>query len=342
MNHKQNNSKIINKLADMFLADLNRVILDFISAIELSYKKEDSSTSSPLIRWLDFTNRYIEPKKREILYSNRFPMELPKNIKDNLTNIIATIKSGGDINPHQSKGLIISNDTSSAAKQKRTDHMLADWGIHHLHISPPSTNNGYFSPRSDWLLFCIFNSRQVAFIDIRKHCQTDLFLDSSLLEIVEENWPEFMENFKCHNMSSLSNTPDSANEIKENRKNTLNSYIKIKNNYYSPPGGGITIASTSLKSSIHFTRINRLLTQLAEYIINNEYISTTQLESDIFSLHFEHGINGLCIIDNNKYILFNLPRTPPSDSTQWLVKLHNLILPAGAHEYLERVRAGKR
>lgn len=151
MTQKQRKNQMKKELMEAFERDLNDLISDFISDFGLNFKAEDASTSSPVVRWLDFTTRYVEPKNREIFYSKKFPKALNEEVERNLKKIEEIIKIGGDINPYQSKGLIIHNDTSGSKRQKRTDLLFADWGIHHIHISNPPANAEYFSPRSEWL-----------------------------------------------------------------------------------------------------------------------------------------------------------------------------------------------
>src|ERR1019366_7293563 len=137
--------------------DIDRIVNELIDDYGLRYEQEVANLSDPLLRGLDFVLRYIRPVPRTILVSNKFPKQLDAGTERALHRLEQLIQEGGDINPYQSKGLILHNDTSGSKRQQRTDLLWADWGIHHLHLDDtPIPNGSYFSDRnSDWLLFCM-------------------------------------------------------------------------------------------------------------------------------------------------------------------------------------------
>lgn len=144
------------QLLTTFSADLHKLVAEFVNDFGLKYEEEEQHLASPLLRWLDFTARYIEPKPRQILLSKKFPKTLASDAEQALHHLEALIMQGEDVNPFQSKGLILHNDTSGKKRQQRTDLLWADWGIHHLHLTQnPVGKTSYFSERAEWLLFCI-------------------------------------------------------------------------------------------------------------------------------------------------------------------------------------------
>lgn len=60
------------------------------------------------------------------------------------------MKNGEDINSCQSIGLTINNDISSNRRDKRTDSLWAEWGMHHLHVEINKRKpTDYYTKRSD-------------------------------------------------------------------------------------------------------------------------------------------------------------------------------------------------
>ena len=327
-----------NNLVDTFHDDLNSLVTNFINEYGLKYEEKEVGLSSSLVRWLDFTTRYIQPAVREIFYSNVFPKQLDGNISADLNNIESIIKSGGDINPYQSKGLMIYNDTSGSKRQARTDLLFADWGIHHLHLSDSKPElNEYFSKRSEQLLFCIFGEDSVGFIDIRHHDEQQLFADSQLVKVIADSWPEYMDRFRVKNMISISGGPQTPSETTNLRKSGITSALQIDDSVYLAPGMGVTTASTSVRSSMQLIRINRLINHLANlfYGENSQYLKDLQ-ERGFNNPNFHIALtkDGLCVHEresNQAYVLSRAQNTAPQN---WISELHDLVLPQWAHEFL--------
>ena len=190
-------------LISTFNADIEEIAKDLITIYKLKYDASVPELSKPLLRWFDFTIRYIDPKPRDILFSQKFPKTLDSDTADALSTLETLIREGKDVNKFQSKGLIIKNDTSGSNKQQRTDFLWADWSIHHLHLTKqPNKPGEYFSERSNWLLFCIFGSDFSGFIDVRNHKDTDLFSDHELFNIIIQSWPNMMEPYKIKGVAA--------------------------------------------------------------------------------------------------------------------------------------------
>lgn len=201
-----------------FHSDIHKIATNLIQEYGLRYKGEADYLSEPLLRWQDFVFRYIASKPRAIVESNKFPMALDAETQKNLEHLKFLIINGTYLNPYQSKGLILHNDTSLKKRQLRTDLLWADWGIHHLHLSPkPTTVTKYFSDRSKWLLFCIVGDDFIGLIDIMNHDDPELYSNPDLMRTVSESWPRIMGKYRMNSILPASATP-SATEIAMLRK----------------------------------------------------------------------------------------------------------------------------
>jgi hypothetical protein len=321
-------------LAGTFQKDITAVARELISAFDLKYEEDDPNLSSPLLRWLDFRRRYIESFPRAIIRSTKFPRTLDTSVETALGHIEGLITSGADINPYQSKGLALHNDTSSAKRQLRTDLLLADWGIHHLHLTTNPIQTGkFFSDRSEWLLFCIFGKDFAGLVDVRHHGEEGLFSDQTLLETVIESWPELVEKFRLKDMRPASDTGPTSQETASLRKGGVSSFIKVGNEFYFGPGMGVTTASTSTMVSMSLMRINRLVNELAKLFsdpTNNVLQELSNIKISDPDFHLGISPSGLCVHERKSNRAYVLPRMNSVDNGNWLAELNERFAPMWA------------
>ena len=126
---------------------------------------------------------------------------LPLAIRAALIKMQQWVEAGEDINCFQSKGLY--------GKGSR-DYQNALYGVIHLHLSAskddakPVILNDRFSKRSEYLLFAKFKNDAAYFIDVLHHPEILTpnnqagieWTSSTILLILENNWPELIENTK--------------------------------------------------------------------------------------------------------------------------------------------------
>lgn len=169
--HPENEFHLVGEIAARFQRNVDDIAKDFIAAYSLKFTQEVENLNSPLLRWLDFRFRYIDPQPRQVVFSDNFPKKaLPEDANAGLQNLVRLIQSGADINPYQGRGLVLRNDTSSQRGESRTDLLWADWNIHHFHLSAaPIPEGQFFSHPADYLAFCIVGGDLVAFIDVLRH-----------------------------------------------------------------------------------------------------------------------------------------------------------------------------
>ncbi|HUB73083.1 MAG TPA: hypothetical protein VL979_03465 [Solirubrobacteraceae bacterium] len=110
--------------------------------------------------------------------------------KDELAALIAKIEAGADLTPHLSRGVVNAYEPGGDKKKtwRRSDRdlLIADWGVHHLHLSGAVEQDG-FVERADDLLFAMFTKTDSYLIGIYPHGSWGLV---ELLEIVVRNWPD--------------------------------------------------------------------------------------------------------------------------------------------------------
>lgn len=299
-----------------FASDLDRITTQLIASYGLKFNQNISNLSEPLLRWVDFRLRLIEPKPRKIVFSNKLPIKnLSVQVNTGLAKLEKAIKSGKDINPYQSKGLIKFNDTSGKSNAKRTDLLFADWNIHHLHITDKAiVKDEYFSARDctngdGKLLFCLILDDVVGYIDIKDHSDNDLFSDKSIIETAIKSWPEYYDKFLVNGILP-SGKQFTNSEIGSLRNNGINVLLEVENKIYSL--GGITSASTHTKATFYVDKISSWIDDVADFVDDSNgecqsYLKFNDITMPVFSL--ELTPKGICVFEETTNTAFNFPKS---------------------------------
>jgi hypothetical protein len=330
------------ELKNRFDEDIDHIVKDLIDGYGLRHEEEVGNLSEPLLRWIDFVTRYIAPRPRKIFASNKFPKTLSTEAEEALRHLKKLIESGSDINPYQSKGLILHNDTSANKRQKRTDLLWADWGIYHLHLTTaPIASGKYFSERTTkWLLFCIIGDDFLGLIDIRDHSEPELFSNPDLIKTVVESWPEIMERYRINGVLSASTTL-TATEIATLRKGGVSSFVTIGDNQvYMGPGMGVTTASTPIRVTMAIVNIRRYLRELARIVHNpTSQFKTESAKSGITNPEYSISLTpqGLAVYEKHQDKAFIFPRGARlGGGKSFLAELHDLIAPEWAIDFVTK------
>lgn len=262
-------NRSVDELGEKFIQDLEGIASTLIGYCGLSHSKEVEHLSECLLRWVDFRLRFVEPKPRRVFYSNRFPKKLPKGVRRALRAFERANLAGDDLNRFQGKGLTKYHDVSGAKRVKRTDHLWADWNIHHFHMAPLSLDrDAYYSDRSDWLLFAMVLGDEIAFIDVTDHGKGAME-NQELFEIFVRSWPEAAESSRMKGLlPPKPNTRRTAEEIKQLRTVGVSSHLVVDGAVYMPGAGGITTASTSLRGTMARNDIIRGARHLAKLVLD--------------------------------------------------------------------------
>jgi hypothetical protein len=145
-----------------------------------------------LIIYGNWLGRRVPPRLRTAHRSRQLDSSIAaKAHQAELDALIAKIESGDDIKPHLSTAIETAYVPSAelAAKpskrERALDRMLADWGIHHLHLPSTLRPDGFTEP-SDNLLFAVFRPEDAYLIGIYQHGDWAL---NELINVIVDNWP---------------------------------------------------------------------------------------------------------------------------------------------------------
>ena len=258
-------------MSHTFITDIDEIAQNLIGAFELTFEEHEQNLCDPLIRWLDYRLRYIDPSPRKIVKSIDFDARVPREALPALEAFITLVESGADLNHFQTKS-IKRNDTSGTKRQLRTDGLWADWRIHHAHLTEvPLAAGAEFSERSEWLLFFLVFPGQIALIDVRSHNEPGIFQSIDLVEKLIRSWPDIAQQFKLNGVMGLMRPPSTDGQsVKDLRRAGVTQMLEVDGAVYMPPGFGVTSAATSTQVSLKRDRIKRLASDIDKFFSRPE------------------------------------------------------------------------
>lgn len=324
------------ELANIFYENLNQISQSLISTFSLKFEREVDHLSLPLLRWLDFRLRYVDPRPRKVVLSDKFPVSgLSDEALSGLNRLIRIFEAGGDVNPYQGQGLVNFNDTSGRRKINRTDGLWADWGVSHFHLSDGDVVVGdYFVKRGDHLL-CIVEEDRVLFIDARSHLRGVEYADLDIMEIISDNWPERMVQLK----GVLPGKAWERSEIYQMRRSGVSAPLILGGKVYVMASSGITSAATADVVTMAVNRCRIYVNRLAEWVVSpdGDFVRTCRglsVDNPAFCLAITP--RGFSVYEENSRAAFALGDV--GLKLKWIDDLINTILPSWALKaYFEAV-----
>lgn len=258
-----------------FFADLDRLAKGMMRQrgfhIPREEPGEDNFTEKLLHILLLDEAKNIVPIPRTVEESDTIEKrlkEIPEHRRIAYAAIKKKLEDGEDVLGHLS---------DKAKKSKFTDLLLADWGIHHLHLSihkkKPSDR---FYQRSGFLAFVKIELDKALIVDIRPHGEDSVFCKRELLEILHRNWPDQLEPHRLRSVIDVAYEP-SDEERHALRKAGVNVITKIGDAVYMGPGGGITGAATSLTVGMQVDRVMRTVKHFEETATNRQQVIAQRL-----------------------------------------------------------------
>lgn len=193
-------------------------------------------------------SRLVSPRPRKT-HTSRELQANPQRAKHEpaLAQIIKKIEAGDDLTPNLSRTVEVAHDPVAARKSKLTgrkdrDLLIADWDIHHLHLSMSVDRDGFVSRTGD-LLFAAFDTDDAYLINIYPHGAWGL---KELLEIFVRNWPAAGLLTELRGVVALSQDYSDEERL-ELRNAGIAQPIEIDGRIYMPPGQ--TTAGTPIAAS---------------------------------------------------------------------------------------------
>jgi hypothetical protein len=257
-------------------ADAEKLVREHLTAVGVDHSKA-VSLEDVLYLALNRGMKRVKPVPRTVHRCKNFDDKLAKldsKAQAAAAVILGKLERGEDISGHLSKGI---------DRAGKTDDLLADWNIHHVHISNTKRNPAdKFYERSEEVLFIVFTNTGAYCIDVHSHDTTKnptVWTRQSLFEAMASNWPDLVEKYRLKGIAG-SGKPISDAQRKTLRPNTLVP-IEFNGNLYFPPGGGLSTANTSLQVGVDADQIMFALKDMEAQIVNKTEIERQRFADSI-------------------------------------------------------------
>jgi hypothetical protein len=153
---------------------------------------------------------------------------------ETLKALIQRIEHGEDLKPFLSRSVKVAiegREGTPRHRRKDLDLLLAEWGIHHLHLSTSIQGDG-FTKRTRDLLFVVLRPDDAYLIGVFPHGS---WTKRAIAERAVRNWPEAELFFRAKYAVGLTQEWDES-ESAALRKAGINQAMMIDGHVYSPMG----------------------------------------------------------------------------------------------------------
>ncbi len=257
-----------------FKSDIERIVREWLDQQAIRYD-QGLDTETLVARYLEMLNRRIEPKPREVHFSDEIHDSLGTLLRETHPDqqrkavtawgtvffLYHEFVQGHNVNRFLSRRIRL---------LEKGDGLLWDWGIQHLHLNRAIESDG-FVKRSDYLLFAIVAENDVYFVDVRTHSKPGRleWVRQDLLQIVHSNWPHLTKDHKMAHGSGESLTDE---QVKELRRKNMNYASAVDGDALLPIGGGTMADGSSAVCRVAAMRL------LHEIDAHQEYFDTNRQE----------------------------------------------------------------
>jgi hypothetical protein len=209
---------------------------------------EEQTLVNLMIDYRVWRSRFVQPLPRRVNLSKEFRKSSKRQMHAAaLTVIEANIARGEDLNAHLSTRIsrLVGGDPAKPPSQ-RTDRdlLLAEWGVHHLHLSTEMGKNGFMKRTGD-VLFVVFRGPDAYLLGIFGHPQHENWAAEEIFAVMARNWPDAGLVHEANYVVGLSQEYSDEDRL-ELRKASMNSALQIDGKVFSPGGIGMALDGTPL------------------------------------------------------------------------------------------------
>ncbi len=215
-----------------------------------------------VIVYLNWRGRYVPPVPRRVHMApeliRSFAYAAHRHVVD---EIAALIVMGYDVTPHLSYNVAVAHTSpSDAGRRKDLDRLIADWGIHHLHLSLDVQKDGFVSRTGD-LLFVALQPTEAYILGVFPH--RGAWTRSDLAETCVRNWPR---SGLFHEMAGAVGLTQEFNEADRAKLRAagITTLWEIDGRVWIPPGR--TLAGTPTTATRHANALMHALRELREQL----------------------------------------------------------------------------
>jgi hypothetical protein len=207
---------------------------------------EEQCLSGLLIDYRVWRGRFLQPRPRNVHRSSELKGSTKsKEHSKALAAIEAKIAKGEDLNPHLSSriSMPVGGDAGSPlAKRSDRDLLLAEWDVHHLHLSTEMGPKG-FTKRTGDALFAVFRDSDAYLLGVFAHPANANWAAKDIFAVLVRNWPGADLVIEARGLIGLSQDYSDEDRLKLRASGVMN-LQEVDGKIYSPASIGLTTAGT--------------------------------------------------------------------------------------------------
>jgi hypothetical protein len=287
--------------------DIDQDIRDYVLATlpyDPAKRAELEAKSAPelLITYLNWFFRLIPSARRRAHQSRALQSNpLATTHKADLDALLSKMVSGADLTPHLSTRIQTGYEPQlggSYARRADLDLLLAEWRVHHLHLSSNLRADGV-AERTGPLLFAAFTPYDVYLINVFYHGD---WSREAIAQIMIEEWPNSEFVHEAKGIIGLEHYVNDEERAQLRSAGINSPFIPYNGKYYMVGRGGITSAGTAVEATRAADYFYVAARAFADHVTADpEYVANT-LRDNGFSapeqpdLHFAFVNDGNCCI----------------------------------------------
>lgn len=292
-----------------FFGDLKGIVVEHLTDLGVLFSSADPVDQLILLA-LNHEMKTVAPRPRRTHSSPDFDSKLAALDQPKQTaaaSIRRKFEEGDDVGGHLS---------GASVNPSRTDGLLADWGIHHLHISITKRNPANrFYERTGPVMFAWIRDDDAYFIDIYPHgiAFPEAWTRQELLKIVDRNWPHLIDPYRLNGVVGLSMNCSDLDR-KDLRKVNINSAVPLDSSFIIGPGGGLAGSGVPVRNVMRLNQTVREVKKLEKLAVRFEMAwkaaiseRTGEAECDLAFELCSFGSAGWGIIERKTRIAVHWP-----------------------------------
>jgi hypothetical protein len=264
---------------------------------------DSKSAIEVLAIYFNWRGRFIAARPRRVHTSHTLlgdPLYSANNT--DVKALIAKIEAGDDLTPHLSTRIRQGYETPQPGRlqrQRDLDLMLADWNVHHLHLSTKIRPDG-FVERGDPVLFAAVTPDNAYAIGLFPHCA---WTREEILNILIDEWPASgLVHMLPPEVVGLEHQSSENERAALRRAGIMTPLVERGGRVYHVGSAGMTSAGTSTASTVHADRVMRAVMHIVQSAAGDRLAIYSDLAANGISppaaldLHFEFVSDDHCAI----------------------------------------------
>jgi hypothetical protein len=202
------------------------------------------------VRYLIAHHRRVPITAPRAVHESR-ELRVPQQYQADYAALKVLIALGDDLKPY------LSRDILNKKRPDKNDGLLNAWGVQHLHFRPQGTAE---------ILLCRITDTDVFVIQALPHVH-DVWVDTSLLQILHDNWPEEIASGKWNGIKR--EAVPSSERVALRNHNANFATTMTDGTVYLAPGGGLMASGDCFEDRSNSDKIFAELAYWQEVVRSN-------------------------------------------------------------------------